>query len=166
MTSRHDVDDSFSLLFVLQGGGDPNVFQGVGDLAEHVPYICQAFGEELKNPAIRSYRRAPCNRVVRNGHFQKACLHKRHDMPLIIQVYRFQLLMDQNILFASRLRAVLEYRQDLLTDLLTGKKSRMNGQHGKKVASIVIPDVSSLSCTLPVPPERLTAVLAASQRPH
>jgi len=91
-------------------------------------------------------------------------------MPLIIQVYRFQLLMDQYILFASRLRAVLEYRQylltDLLTDLLTGKKSRMNGQHGKKVASIIISDVSSLSCTLPVPPERLTAVLAASQRPH
>ena len=91
-------------------------------------------------------------------------------MPLIIQVYRFQLLMDQYILFASRLRAVLEYRQylltDLLTNLLTGKKSRMNGQHGKKVASIIISDVSSLSCTLPVPPERLTAVLAASQRPH
>ena len=91
-------------------------------------------------------------------------------MPLIIQVYRFQLLMDQYILFASRLRAVLEYRQylltDLLTNLLTGKKSRMNGQHGKKVASIIISDVSSLSCTLPAPPERLTAVLAASQRPH
>lgn len=91
-------------------------------------------------------------------------------MPLIIQVYRFQLLMDQYILFASRLRAVLEYRQylltDLLTNLLTGKKSRMNGQHGKKVASIIISDVSSLSCTLPVPPELLTAVLAASQRPH
>ena len=83
-------------------------------------------------------------------------------MPLIIQVYRFQLLMDQYILFASRLRAVLEYRQYLLT----GKKSLMNGQHGKKVASIIISDVSSLSCTLPVFPERLTAVLAASQRPH
>jgi hypothetical protein len=87
-------------------------------------------------------------------------------MPLIIQVYRFQLLMDQYILFASRLRAVLKYRQDLLTDLLTGKKSRMNGQHGKEVPSIIIPGVSSLSCTLPLPPERLTAVLAASQRPH
>ena len=49
---RHGVNDPFGLFFVPQGGGDPNVFEGVGELAEHVPYITQTFGEELMDPVL------------------------------------------------------------------------------------------------------------------
>lgn len=46
------VDDPFGLQFVLQGGGNPDAFQRVRDLTEHVSDICQTRGEELMDAVL------------------------------------------------------------------------------------------------------------------
>ena len=52
MALRNDIDDPFGLFFIPQGGSDPDVFQSVRDLAEHIPDILQSLGQELMNPVL------------------------------------------------------------------------------------------------------------------
>ena len=47
MAFRDGVDDPLGLLFVSQGGGDPDVFQGIWYLSEHVPNVHQSLRQEL-----------------------------------------------------------------------------------------------------------------------